>query len=77
MAKKSNVALLEQAAVALEEQNAELKKLRPLARGERLRKAEASLKPTSRSARLAGAEADVAASQPRDRRLVWSEMRKG
>lgn len=76
MTKKSNAALLEEAAVALEKQSAELKKIRPLARGERLKKAEASLKPAGRKARLRDAENNVAASQPRDSRLVWADMRK-
>lgn len=76
MAKKSNIALLEEAAVALEKQKAELAKFKALSRGERLRKAEASLKPATRNTWLREAEADVVASQPQDSRLVWAEMRK-
>ncbi|WP_426608739.1 hypothetical protein [Bradyrhizobium sp. McL0616] len=75
MTKKSNAALLEEAAVALEKQSAELKKIRPLARGERLQKAENSLKPATRNGRLREAEHSVAASQPRNSRLVWADMR--
>lgn len=51
------------------------KKIRPLARGERLRKAEASLKPATRNTRLREAEADVEAAKPRDSRLVWADMK--
>lgn len=75
MAKKSNIALLEEAAVALEKQKAELAKFRALSRGERLRKAEASLKPATRNARLREAEADVQAAKPRDMRCIWRDMR--
>lgn len=83
MTKKNNVALLKEAAVALEKQTAELAKLKASSRGDRLRKAEASVKaaakPTTlggRSVQLRKAEATVKASKPRDSRLVWDGMRK-
>lgn len=75
MTKKTNAALLEEAAVALEKQKAELAKLRPLSRAERLRRAENSLKPKTRIGRLREAENAVAASKPRDGRMVWAEMK--
>lgn len=75
MTKKTNAQLMEQAAIALEKQAAELKKLRPLSRAERLRQAESSLKPKTRSGRLIEAEHQVEASEPRDSRAIYSEMR--
>jgi hypothetical protein len=81
MTKKNNVALLNEAAVSLEKQTAELAKLKASSRGDRLRKAEASVKaaakPTTlggRSVQLRQAEASVAAAKPLDRRLCWREM---
>lgn len=75
MTRKTNVALLEEAAVALEKQSAELKKLRPLGRAERLRRAENSLKPATRNARLREAEAEVVAAKPRDPRCCFAGMK--
>lgn len=60
---------------ALEEQTAEIKMLRPLSRGERLKKAEASLKPKTRGGKLIEAEREVEASEPRDSRAIYSDMR--
>lgn len=75
MTKKTDIALMEEAAVALEKQKAELAKIRPLARGERLRQAEASLKPKTRRGRLIQSEREVEASAPTDARCIYADMK--
>jgi hypothetical protein len=81
MTRKNNAALLEEAAVALEKQSAELSKLKASTRGERLRKSETELKnaakPKTRAGRgvaLRRVEAEIVASK-RDGRLVYHDMK--
>ena len=77
-----NLRAMEKAAVALEEKNAEIFRLKTSNRGERLRKAEADVKNAAKPKTLGGrgvalrqAEADVAPRQQPDPRCLYSEMK--